>query len=117
VSGYNFGFTHLIVMIITAAIAGLYGYTKHWVLSNIYGESFSIAAIQLLNLDSFATGMLLLAGLFFYDIFWVFGTDVMVTVAKGLDVPIKVIFPKDFVSLAMDGIYLSTFLSSHFTHL
>ena len=32
-------------------------------------------------------------GLFFYDIFWVFRTDVMVTVAKGLDVPIKLLFP------------------------
>ena len=34
-------------------------------------------------------------GLFFYDIFWVFGTDVMVTVAKSFDAPIKLLFPKD----------------------
>ena len=32
--------------------------------------------------------------LFFYDIFWVFGTDVMVTVAKNLNAPIKLIFPR-----------------------
>jgi minor histocompatibility antigen H13 len=32
--------------------------------------------------------------LFFYDIFWVFGTDVMVTVAKSFDAPIKLLFPK-----------------------
>jgi Signal peptide peptidase len=32
----------------------------------------------------------MLVGLFFYDIFWVFGTDVMVTVAKSFDGPIKV---------------------------
>jgi minor histocompatibility antigen H13 len=31
--------------------------------------------------------------LFFYDIFWVYGTDVMVTVAKNLDIPIKLLFP------------------------
>ena len=31
----------------------------------------------------------MLWGLFFYDIFWVFGTDVMVTVAKLADAPIK----------------------------
>jgi minor histocompatibility antigen H13 len=31
---------------------------------------------------------------FFYDIFWVFGTDVMVTVAKSFDAPIKLLFPK-----------------------
>lgn len=33
-------------------------------------------------------------GLFFYDIFWVFGTDVMVTVATKFDAPIKLLFPR-----------------------
>jgi Signal peptide peptidase len=37
-------------------------------------------------------GAIMLVGLFFYDIFWVFGTDVMVTVAKSFDGPIKVNF-------------------------
>ena len=36
----------------------------------------------MLKLGSFTNGAVLLCGLFFYDIFWVFGTDVMVTVAK-----------------------------------
>lgn len=40
------------------------------------------------------SGALLLSGLFFYDIFWVFGTPVMVTVAKSLDAPIKLVFPR-----------------------
>jgi len=39
---------------------------------------------------------MLLVLLFFYDIFFVFGTDVMLTVAKGIDAPIKLQFPKDF---------------------
>ena len=39
-------------------------------------------------------GALLLSGLFFYDIFWVFGTPVMVSVAKSLDAPIKLLFPR-----------------------
>lgn len=30
--------------------------------------------------------------LFFYDIFFVFGTDVMLTVAKGIKAPIKILF-------------------------
>lgn len=34
--------------------------------------------------------------LFFYDIFFVFGTDVMLTVAKSVDAPIKLLFPKDW---------------------
>ena len=39
--------------------------------------------------------MLLLVLLFFYDIFFVFGTDIMLTVAKGIDAPIKLMFPID----------------------
>jgi len=31
-------------------------------------------------LDRFKTGFILLGGLFFYDIFWVFGTEVCVCV-------------------------------------
>jgi len=31
-----------------------------------------------------------------YDIFWVFGTDVMVTVAKSFEAPAKIIFPISF---------------------
>jgi minor histocompatibility antigen H13 len=46
-----------------------------------------------MNLGSFQVGFMLLWLLFFYDIFWVYGTDVMVTVAKNLDIPIKLVFP------------------------
>ena len=35
--------------------------------------------------------------MFVYDIFWVFGTDVMVTVAKKLDGPIKLLFPRSLI--------------------
>ena len=43
-----------------------------------------------IQLDTFWAGFILLGGLFFYDIFFVFGTNVMVTVAISMDVPIKV---------------------------
>jgi len=47
-------------------------------------------------LGNFKNGYMLLVLLFFYDIFFVFGTDVMLTVAKGIDAPIKLQFPKDY---------------------
>jgi len=68
--------------------------TKHWISNNILGLSFSIQGIALLSLGSYKVGCILLGGLFFYDIFWVFGTDVMVTVAKSFDAPVKLLFPK-----------------------
>jgi len=75
----------------------LYGLTKNWITNNIIGLAFSIQAIALLSLGSFKVGAILLIGLFFYDIFWVFGTEVMVTVAKSFDAPIKLLFPKDIL--------------------
>jgi minor histocompatibility antigen H13 len=70
-----------------------YCMTKYWVLNNVFGVLFSIMALRNIDLASFKVGFLLLWFLFFYDIFWVYGTDVMVTVAKNLDIPIKLLFP------------------------
>jgi minor histocompatibility antigen H13 len=50
-------------------------------------------ALRNIDLSNFKVGFMLLWFLFFYDIFWVYGTDVMVTVAKKLDIPIKLLFP------------------------
>ncbi|KAM7497084.1 hypothetical protein LguiA_021498 [Lonicera macranthoides] len=66
---------------------------KHWLANNILGLAFCIQGIEMLSLGSFKTGAILLAGLFVYDIFWVFFTPVMVSVAKSFDAPIKLLFP------------------------
>ncbi|KAI0645544.1 signal peptide peptidase-domain-containing protein [Trametes meyenii] len=63
-------------------------------LTDLLALSFSHNALSLLKLDSFKTGCVLLSGLFLYDIWWVFGTEVMVKVATSLDVPIKLLWPK-----------------------
>jgi minor histocompatibility antigen H13 len=81
--------------IIGVLVFGWYTTNKHWVLNNIIGLAFSIQGIQRLSPGSYRVSAILLCGLFFYDIFWVFGTDVMVTVAKSFDAPIKLCFPKD----------------------
>ncbi|KAH7314699.1 hypothetical protein KP509_21G016600 [Ceratopteris richardii] len=66
---------------------------KHWLANNVLGLAFAIEGIELLSLGSFKIGAILLVGLFFYDIFWVFFTPVMVSVAKSFDAPIKLLFP------------------------
>lgn len=92
---FSFGISHILILLSSSLVAALYIYQKNWILANIYAESFAFTAIELISLDSFATGFMVLGGLFFYDIFWVFGSDVMVTVAKNFDAPIKVLFPRD----------------------
>ena len=71
-----------------------YARTKVWWLNNLLGCAFSVQGIEMLGLGSYAIGCILLAGLFVYDVFWVFGTEVMVSVAKGLNAPVKILFPK-----------------------
>uniref|UniRef100_A0A9I9CHA4 Signal peptide peptidase n=1 Tax=Cucumis melo TaxID=3656 RepID=A0A9I9CHA4_CUCME len=83
---------------VVAAIPGTffcawYALKKHWLANNILGLAFCIQGIEMLSLGSFKTGAILLAGLFVYDIFWVFFTPVMVSVAKSFDAPIKLLFP------------------------
>ena len=67
--------------------SGLYMFRGRSVLlSNILGMSFTHNALALLKLDSFKTGTILLSGLFVYDIWWVFGTEVVSGVThKGLE--------------------------------
>lgn len=59
----------------------LYSFTgdakKSALLTNLLSLSFCHTTLSLLKLDSFNTGCILLSGLFFYDIWWVFGTEVV----------------------------------------
>ncbi|KZT29203.1 hypothetical protein NEOLEDRAFT_1128801, partial [Neolentinus lepideus HHB14362 ss-1] len=52
-------------------------FRKSAVVSDVLALSFSYNALTLLKLDSFRTGCILLAGLFVYDVWWVFGTEVV----------------------------------------
>jgi len=90
----EFGKADILAFILAMIIGWWYVSTKHWISNNIFGLAFSIQGVAMLSLGSYKVGCILLGGLFFYDIFWVFGTDVMVTVAKSFDAPIKLLFPK-----------------------
>lgn len=111
---YNASFTavHAGLLTVSILLTVYYVLTKNWIASNFFGICFALNAIQLLSLDSFKTGMILLGGLFFYDIFWVFGTEVMVSVAKNFDAPIKVVWPKDII-----GVLAGTVEKTEFTML
>ena len=103
---YKFDRKDIIALVVCAIIAAWYALQKHWIANNLIGFAFATNGVELLHLNSVSTGCILLIGLFFYDVFWVFGTNVMVTVAKSFDAPIKVIFPQD---LLVRGIFAKNF--------
>eukprot|EP01056_Protomagalhaensia_sp_Gyna25_P004961 Protomagalhaensia_sp_Gyna_25__4960@NODE_539_length_3175_cov_91_364158_g422_i0_p2_GENE_NODE_539_length_3175_cov_91_364158_g422_i0NODE_539_length_3175_cov_91_364158_g422_i0_p2_ORF_typecomplete_len321_score52_51Peptidase_A22B/PF04258_13/1e03Peptidase_A22B/PF04258_13/7e59SPP/PF06550_11/1_8e04SPP/PF06550_11/1_5e09_NODE_539_length_3175_cov_91_364158_g422_i01131075 len=67
--------------------------TDMWLLHNLCAIAFCIEAIHMISVGTFKVASTLLIGLFFYDVFWVFGTEVMVKVATGFKAPMKLLFP------------------------
>ena len=53
-------------------------------MANVLAWSLAILAVRAVPLRSFKVAALLLAGLFFYDVFFVFGTDIMVCCRRGV---------------------------------
>ncbi|KAF5885740.1 minor histocompatibility antigen H13 isoform X2, partial [Clarias magur] len=94
---YEFDTRDLISLGISSVVGVWYILKKHWVANNLFGLAFALNGVELLHLNNVSTGCILLGGLFIYDIFWVFGTNVMVTVAKSFEAPIKLVFPQDLL--------------------
>ncbi|KAL0279626.1 UNVERIFIED_CONTAM: hypothetical protein PYX00_001140 [Menopon gallinae] len=94
---YRFSSHDIVCIIFCSLIGAWYLMKKHWIANNLFGIAFAINGVELLHLNNVVTGCILLCGLFVYDIFWVFGTNVMVTVAKSFEAPIKLVFPHDLL--------------------
>jgi len=94
---YEFSTHDLVMLPISSVIGVWYFMKKHWIANNLFGLAFAVNGVELLHLNNVMTGCILLGGLFFYDIFWVFATNVMVTVAKSFEAPIKLVFPQDIL--------------------
>lgn len=106
----------------------------HWILNNLLGIAICVAFVSHVRLPNVKVCALLLGCLFLYDIFWVFyserffGANVMVTVAtqqahnpvhtvastlhlpasqtiaKKLDLPVKLLFPRNLLRSSPDPI-------------
>jgi minor histocompatibility antigen H13 len=85
-----------------AAAAAWWCASGHWLGNNLLGVAFCVVGLASMNAGSVKTSTLMLAGLFVYDIFMVFGTgyllganrvSIMEEVATKVDGPIKLLFP------------------------
>lgn len=75
------------------AVTGVYMWTGNWVASNVLAIGTGAASLAITGVDNFTTAFITLFALFFYDIFWVFGTDVMIAVATNIKAPVLLTFP------------------------
>lgn len=97
---FTFSLCDIVGMLIAAPVAVWYYKTKMWLPNNILAASLALSAVDMLAIPDFQSAAVLLGGLFVYDIFWVFGSksvfgsNVMVSVAKQFEGPIKLVFPR-----------------------
>jgi len=100
---YKFTSYDIVCLVLSSIIGVWYLFKKHWIANNLFGLAFAVNGVELLHLNNIITGCILLGGLFVYDIFWVFGTNVMVTVAKSFEAPIKLVFPQDLLANGLNA--------------
>jgi len=91
----RFGPRRFFSWLIASLLMGVYSFSKHWLLNNCIGACLCLSGLELISVGSFRNACVLLGGLFVYDVAFVFGTEVMVTVAKGVDGPVKLLFVRE----------------------
>lgn len=84
--------TSILIAIITVVYYNFVD--KPWWLTNLLGVSLAYNALQFISPTTFWTGTMILSSLFVYDIYFVFFTPLMITVATKLDIPAKLLFPR-----------------------
>lgn len=84
----------LITGILCVLTSIAYFWTNHWILNNILAFCLGICALESISIGTFKASFILLCLLFLYDIFWVFGTPVMLSVASQIRGPVLLQFPQ-----------------------
>lgn len=84
--GYSFGSAFCVLFV-------FFNGSKNWILSNVLGFSIVVMGISRTKIPTFRIATLFLTLFFLYDIYFVFGTDVMLSVATKVDIPAKLVVP------------------------
>lgn len=97
-------FLELVVALFSVYFVYIYAQTKFWVANNMIALCFAINAIENWLVGNIRHIALIFAGLIAYDVYFVFASDVMMTVATSVDLPLKLLFPAGSGQFAMIGL-------------
>ncbi|KAK3819520.1 MAG: peptidase A22B, signal peptide peptidase, partial [Benniella sp.] len=95
----RFSVVHLFMLPVSAMLSAYYVGTKNWVASNLLAFSFALSTVQMFTLESFKTGVVLMSGMFAYDVYWSNKPEILNVILKNFDLPIKVVFPRLLLGL------------------
>lgn len=87
-------FVDLIGLALAAPVCALYWFWDNWVLYNCLALVAAVYMIDTIRIPSARTGVLLLLAYFAYDVYFVFFSAAMVSVAKAIDIPAKLLWPR-----------------------
>eukprot|EP01061_Rhynchopus_euleeides_P008123 TRINITY_DN17165_c0_g1_i1.p1 TRINITY_DN17165_c0_g1~~TRINITY_DN17165_c0_g1_i1.p1 ORF type:complete len:419 (+),score=198.29 TRINITY_DN17165_c0_g1_i1:64-1257(+) len=82
--------------LISISLSVAWWFTKNFAVNNIIAVAICSTSLWKVKLPKFSVSFLMLWGLFIYDIWWVFGTEVMVSVARNIEAPVLIKLPKNF---------------------
>jgi minor histocompatibility antigen H13 len=103
---FNITLLEFFSLLLSGYFSFLYVNTNFWVANNVYAICFAIYAIENWLVGSFRTVFVLFAGLIVYDMSFTFGSDIMVSVAEQIHIPIKILTPVStkFVEFSLIGL-------------
>ena len=111
----GFNALSLISGLASAVIVYSYIQNKFWMLNNYFAISFSVYAIEKWSLLKFWQVLLAFACLIAYDVYFVYHSDVMMTVATNFETPMKILIyigPQGFSMIGIGDIIVPGLLVS-----
>jgi len=83
-----------ISLALAAPVCALYWRWDNWIFSDCLAVVMAVYMIDSIRIPSLVIGTLLLLAYFVYDVYFVFFSDAMVSVAKAIDIPAKLLWPR-----------------------
>ncbi|GBL52711.1 hypothetical_protein [Candidozyma auris] len=73
--------------------------SMNWLLNNTIATLLAMGGLAFFRIGNIKVASVLLIALFAYDIYFVFKSTLMISVATGIDLPVKIVFPRAPASL------------------
>lgn len=97
-------FLEVVVTLLSVYMVYVYIQTKFWVANNMIAICFTVSCIENWLVGNIKHIALIFVGLIAYDVYFVFASDVMMTVATQVDLPLKLLFPVGSGKFTMIGL-------------
>lgn len=74
----------------------IYWFSDNWIVMNFLAALVALFSIEITRFKTLTIASITLVAFFFYDIYFVFFTPIMLTVAKKVVIPVKIVWPREF---------------------